>query len=324
MTPAWTISADGTDVTATLAQYLVSLSLTDQAGMESDTLQLVIADPEAVIAMPRIGAVLSVALGYAHTGPVSMGAYTVDTVELANPPRQLTIRAHAADLREGMKRRKTKGWESTTIGEIVTAIASAQGLTPAIGADLADIAVARIDQTNESDISFLTRLGQQYDAIATIKSGRLIFAKRGQGAATSGQPIEAVELSPLDCTSWRISLSETDKYTAAEARYYDRTTASEEWIRSGTGEGEAVLRLRQTFPDRARAKAAADARLAAITRGNATLSLTMPGNTALAAETPVTLAGFAPELDGRWVLTTATHTLDSGGYSTAVEGERAA
>lgn len=37
---------------------------------------------------------------------------------------------------------------------------------------------------------------------------------------------------------------------------------------------------------------------------------------------PLTLAGFGEGIDGRWVLTSVTHRLDSGGYVTEVEGER--
>ena len=323
MTPAWTLTADGADIRARLAEYLVSLRVTDRAGMESDDLDLVVADPRAEIAIPRLGAVLAVGLGYAHSGVIPLGEYVVDTVELSGPPRQMSIRAHAADLRGGLMARKTRGWEDTSVGDIVGTIAAEHGLTPAVGADLTRIEVAREDQTNESDPSFLTRLGQLYDAIASIKMGRLILARRGQGAAVSGAPIDAAALTPADLITWRLSLSEAERYTAVEARYYDRDSAAEEWVRAGSGDGDSVLRLRPTFPDRARAQAAADARLASLARGTTSASLTLPGRPALAAETPITLSGIAPELDGRWVITQAAHTLDGGGLRTEVQAERA-
>ena len=108
-----------------------------------------------------------------------------------------------------------------------------------------------------------------------------------------------------------------------EARIYDRDQAEEEWVKAGDdGEGEGTYRLRGTYPDRARAQAAADAKLASKSREETSMALTLPGRTDIAAETPVNLAGFAPELDGRWIIIRATHTLDSGGYVLAVEGER--
>ena len=35
------------------------------------------------------------------------------------------------------------------------------------------------------------------------------------------------------------------------------------------------------------------------------------------------LSGFAPELDGRWIVTTATHTISDAGYVTSIEAKRA-
>ena len=323
MIPAWTITADGTDVSARLADYLLTLRVTDRAGMESDDLELTVADPRAEIALPRLGAVLAVSLGYKSSGLVAMGSYTVDTVELSNPPRQMQIRGHAAELSGGLKTRKTRGWDATTVGQIVQTIAGEHGLTAAVDQDLASVAVARIDQTNESDPSFLTRLGQEHDAILSIKAGRLLFARRGQATTVSGTEIPAIALAPADVISWRLAITEAGKYTAVEARHYTRETASEEWVRAGEGDGDAVLRLRQTYPDRARAQAAADSRLAALARGQSSASITMPGNPVIAAETPLVLAGFDPVLDGRWIATTVAHTLDSGGLRTEIDAESA-
>lgn len=327
MTPIWTVAADGQDISDRLAAYLVSLSVTDQDGMESDELAIEVADPAAQIALPRLGAILTVAIGYAHSGPVPMGRYAVDGVELATPPRALAIRAHAADLRGSLKTRETKGWEATTLGAIVAAIASKHSLTPSVAADLAGQSVPRQDQTNESDISFLTRLGQTYDALVSIKQDHLIMTRRGQGRTASGAPIPEVALLPADATAWRIALSDADRYTAVEARYRDLAQAKDLWTRAGAAAGktagDGVYRLRPTFPDQARAQAAADAKLAALARGNTALSLTLPGRTDLAAETPLLLTGFDKELDGRWIVTSATHRIDSAGYVVSLEGERA-
>lgn len=324
MRPIWTLTADGENVTARLADYLLSLSVTDQAGMESDELDVTVADPLAQIAWPKHGASLTVAIGYAHTGTVAMGTFLVDTVEVSSPPRQIAIRAHAADLAKGFKTQRTKSWEDKTLGTIVGELAQAHGLTPRIASDLAGIQVARWDQTNESDMSCLTRLAQAYGAIATVKEGNLLFVRRGAATSASGQALGAVTLKPEEVTSWRVSLGDQDKYAAVEARHYDRDQAEESWEREelDTDGGEAVYRLRQTYPDRDRAKAAAKAKAGELARGKTSLALTLPGRTALGAEVPLTLAGFGDGIDGRWVLTSVTHRVDSGGYVTEVEGER--
>jgi phage protein D len=333
MRPIWTLTADGTDISARLGEFLVTLSVTDKAGIDSDELTLEIADPRGEIPWPRHGAKLAVALGYAHTGAVAMGEYTVDEVELSNPPRRWAIRARAAELREsGLKVRRTKSWEASTVGKIVSEIAAANGLIGKTAPTLASKPIARLDQTNESDLALLTRLSRQFDAIATVKVGTLLFTPRGTGQTVSGQALPAVTLRPEEVTDWRVSLADRDSYTAVEARWYDRDAAEEVVERAGTpaesgsdsgASSEAgVYRLRKTYTDAESAKTAAAAKLAALARGTAQLSLRLPGRTALAAESPLVLTGFGDGIDGTWILTSVEHRLDGNGYQTACEGER--
>jgi uncharacterized protein len=324
MRPTWSISADGTDVTGKLDDYLVSLTITDASGMDSDTLSLEVADPRAELAVPTLGAKLAVSLGYASTGLTQLGEYLVDAVEIACPPRSLSIRASAADLREDLKERKTKGWEDTTLGDIVTTIAGEHGLTAAVGASLKGETVARADQTNESDIAFLTRLGQRYDALVSVKAGRLVMTARGQGTAVSGTALDALALTPKDVTSWSLSLSEADQAKDVEAQWHDRDSAETRWERSeGTADAKgSTYRLRQTFPDQDAAKTAAKAKRQGLERAKRALRLTLPGSPAYGAEMPLSLSGFAEDLDGRWIATQVTHRLDSGGYVCQIAGEK--
>lgn len=322
MRPVWTIRADGTDISDKLAAFLISLSVVDKTGIDADELTLEIADPRGEIPWPRHGARLAVALGYAHTGAVAMGEYGVDEVELSNPPRRWSIRARAAELREGtLKVRRTKSWEGSTVGAVVADIASANGLIGKTHPALASKPIARLDQTNESDIALMTRLSRQFDAIATVKVGTLLFTPRGTGQTVSGQALTSVTLKPEEVTEWRVSLADRDRYTAVEARWYDRDAAEEVVERAGEGDGEAVYRLRKTYTDAEAAKTAAAAKLGALSRGTASLSLRLPGRTELAAESPVVLTGFGDGIDGEWILASVEHRIDSGGYQTAIEGE---
>lgn len=99
-------------------------------------------------------------------------------------------------------------------------------------------------------------------------------------------------------------------YPAETRAYVPKVKAAQQAATNGAG---PAVRLRQTFTDPALAQAAAQSRAGAITRGATTLSLTLPGNPALAAETPITLTGFAAEIDGRWIITSCIHTLNDQG-----------
>ncbi len=62
-------------------------------------------------------------------------------------------------------------------------IAGRHNLKPAIGDALAKIAIAHIDQTHESDLSFLTRLSKRYDAVMNVKDSHLLFMPIGHGTS---------------------------------------------------------------------------------------------------------------------------------------------
>lgn len=62
-----------------------------------------------------------------------------------------------------------------TVESVVSAIAHRYGLKPQISEMLMDIKIDHADQTEESDISFLTRMAEMLGAITTVKSGNLLF-----------------------------------------------------------------------------------------------------------------------------------------------------
>lgn len=69
----------------------------------------------------------------------------------------------------------------------VEQLAQEHELTPTVDQIPADIKIPHIDQTNENDANFLTRLGQRYDVIAPVKDEHLLFVRRGRGAHRLGK-----------------------------------------------------------------------------------------------------------------------------------------
>lgn len=171
-TPAFSISIEGRDITTVLDNRLMSLTLTDNRGFEADQLDLELDDADGKIVLPRRGAVITLALGWKGQPLFPKGAFTVDEIEHTGAPDRLTIRARSADFRETLNTRREKSWHKTTVGEVVKEIAARHKLKMALGKDLSDKPVEHIDQTNESDGSFLMRLARQYGAIASVKNGK--------------------------------------------------------------------------------------------------------------------------------------------------------
>ena len=182
MRPAYRILADQRDITDAIRDRLLSLTLTDEAGYQSDAVSLRLDDREGRIELPRKGAKLEVELGYEERGLAQMGLYVVDEIELAGPPDTLTIQAKAVDMKSSLKQHKTRAW-SNTIQEIVSTIAQEHGLEPRVDSTLGAIRIPHIDQTEESDLHFITRLGQQYDAVGKPAEHYVLFVPHGQASS---------------------------------------------------------------------------------------------------------------------------------------------
>lgn len=81
--------------------------------------------------------------------------------------------------------------------------------------------------------------------------------------------------------------------------------------------------LRDSYATEDAAKAAAEAELGRIGRGAATLEITLAiGQPALMVQTPVSVRGWKPEIDGTgWLCKTVEHSLDGNGSTTRLELE---
>jgi hypothetical protein len=325
VTPDFRILADSVDVTAAIRARLLSLSMTDEAGWQSDRFEFSIDDRGGTVAMPATGARLEVSLGYRETGLAPLGAFVVDEVVISAPPMTMTVRAKAADMRRTLKEARTRAWHETTFGAIVAAIAGENGYAARVSPDLADIPIPHLDQTAESDINLLTRLAEQYGATVKAANGALLVVPRGLGKTASGRILPAIALTPAELMRWSVTLAERGKYAAVQAQYRDLASGRDVPVTVGEAPtGQPVYVLRTPYPDTAQAQAAARAKLEALERGKSSVDLTLIGRTDVMAETWITLQGFRPGADGTWWLTRVEHRLDRSGFSTECTGESVA
>ncbi|WP_241499334.1 phage late control D family protein [Chromobacterium sphagni] len=352
--PACRIVLSGKDITAKLEPRLISLSLTDNRGFEADQLDIVLDDSDGKLDIPERGVTVSVAIGWAGQALVDKGSYIVDEVEYTGAPDTLTLRARATDLRAGIATKREKSWHKTTLGAIVQAIAKANGLTPAIPAWLARQKVEHIDQTSESDANLLTRLAKQYDAIATVKAGRLIFCKAGDAETVTGRPFPACLISRRSGDNHRFNVADRNAYTAVKAYWHDvrgakkgevivdantkferraavtklgrkskRTKLTAIQQKGMEPSSQNVKVLRHVYVSEATALQGAKAAWQKLQRGVAEFSITLAeGCPELFPELPAQVQGFKPVIDATgWVLKKVTHQLGDGGYTTALELE---
>jgi phage protein D len=209
-TPDFRVTLEGKDLTSSIEPRLQSLTVTECRQDEADTLDLTLDDHDGRLAIPKRGAVLEVSIGWLGSPLTSKGKFTVNEVEHSGAPDIITIRARSASMTKGMGERKEKSWHRQTIAAIVRAIAGTYQLKPAVGDALGKIAIPHVDQTNESDMAFLTRLAKRYDAVMTVKNGSLLFMPIGEGRTSSGKELQALAIARSDGDQHRYHIAKRE------------------------------------------------------------------------------------------------------------------
>lgn len=354
LTPQAVLTINGRPFGTKTQSRIISISLTDKRGFEADELNIELDDEGGAIAIPEIGNEITLQLGYAETGLIDKGKFKVSEFTASGSPDRLNITARAADLAETLAEQVEKSWHKKTLYEIIETIAKKHGYPHKIADRYKQEKIAHIDQTNESDASFMSRLAEQYDAIATVKNGTLLFIPAGGGETAGGKPIPPAAITRAAGDSHSFSYSTSDSYSAVRAYYTDRRTGNKKEVvvnqdnayperktvkkekkvkgktfqankkeninRRIDATGQKIKTLRHLYATENAAWSGARSAYKKLKRGTAQFSITLAaGRPDLFPETPATVSGFKPEIDAeQWLVTEAAHKLDGGGYTTAI------
>ncbi|VVO02882.1 hypothetical protein PS834_02808 [Pseudomonas fluorescens] len=320
--PAFRLSVDGLDIAQKISPRLMSMELTDNRGVEADQLTITLSDHDGLLTIPPKGTVLRLWLGWSDTGLVDKGTYTVDETEHSGAPDVLSIRARSADLRKGLKTKRERSWSNTTLGEVLGDIALGNNLTATIAGALDGLPILQLDQANESDANLISRLGEEFDAVASVKAGCLLCLPAGGGKTASGLDLPHITLIRIDGDQHRYLQADRDSYDGVRAYYYDVNSAKKQEAIAGGGDN--LKDLRHTYSDQQSALRAARSEFRRLQRGSATLSYTLAmGRPDLIPELTYTLQGVKAEIDEIiWYGGNVQHSLTAdGGYTVSLELE---
>lgn len=335
--PAYMLTLDGADITQNFSDRLIGLTMTDNRGFEADQLDIALDDTDGLVELPPRGASLTLWLGWQGSALVNKGSFTVDEIEHRGAPDTLTIRGRSADFRGSLNSRREQSWHDTTLGVIVETIAQCNKLTASVADSLKAIAIPHIDQTQESDAAFLSRLAERNGASVSVKAGKLLFLKAGSAMTASGKPIPQMTVERGDGDRHQFAIADREAYTGVTAKWLHtrdpkpqkqkvklkrkpkeqhlralqhpkaaKTSTKakkkkEQEAREGeymAGESDNALELTTIYATKAQAMRAAQAKWDNIQRGVAEFSITLAtGRADLFPETPVAVKGFKRVID---------------------------
>lgn len=317
----WRITIDGREVEK---RRMVSLTTTDNRGLEVDQLTVEFSDQDGLLALPQKGVALEVAIGYYGKELVDRGTFIVDCVKHTGPPDMVVVTAKSARMShkngadnvrtevgkgDKLKVGKERSWVDITLGDMIEQIAGAHQLEPKVSKALSVHYFRQIDQT-ESDAHFLTRIAEDLDAVATVKAGRLLFLEAGKAQNADGKTVERIEIRRQDGDRHNFEAAEKGRFTGCSAHWHDHSTGKRKKV--DVGDDGYRKRLPRTYPTEADATKAAKSEHGRLSRGLATIELDIADpDPYLFAETPATLKGWnKPEIDhDRWVITKVTFSI---------------
>lgn len=319
--PDYRLVVNGRDITPKVNGRLIDLTVTTARGDEADTLSLTLSDHDGALEIPPKGAEIQVAFGWRGQPLEDKGLFIVDDAIFDGPPDVISISARAADMRSGLPTRKTRSWHETTVGDLVTTVADNHSLKPVIGQGLGGRIIEHLDQTDESDINLVTRLAEKHDAIATVKSGRLLFLPKGQAKTNSGRAMPLITVTPGDGDGYSYREKDRDDYTGVIAYYNNLDTGEQVAVKTGTD--ERTKTLRGTYANEKEASAAGVAELNRIKRGEAEFSMTLAtGRPDVGPEFRMRVQGLKRQINEReWVIATASHSVSDSGLVTSLQAE---
>ena len=343
--PDFSITLEGRDASLkNITQRIMRLTMTDNRGFEADRVTLEIDDADGEVVLPERGTLLSLTMGWKGGSLTNKGTFVVDEVAHDGPPDKLTISANSADFREEFNVKREVSWHDVTVERVVSAIAHRYGLKAQISEMLMDIEIDHADQTEESDMSFLTRMADMLGAIATVKNGCLLFILPGGGVTASGRALPSFALTRSDGDGHRFRIADRNAYTGVKAHWLDlkfgqkkavnvkkrnaQTTKKPEKSSAREGgymegaEGNVYV-LRKTYPNEEAARRAAAARWQQLQRGAAEFSITLArGRADLYPEMHGTVSGFKSDIDNQdWIISRIEHVIDDSGFTTRLELE---
>ncbi len=315
--PIFELFYEKKNITKDVSPYVTNIEYTDNEHGESDELSITFEDSEKLWQgswIPSKGDCLRVYIGYEAEKLLNCGIFEIDELEYDTPPDTITVKALATGIKKPLRQKNSVGYENKTLKQIAKEIADKHGYT--LVGNVADVRVDRITQNKERDLSFLTKLAEQYGYIFKIAENNLVFydVKKLKGAKST----QIFYKSDLTHINFREKTSQ--KYKSVQVSYFD---PKKKKTVKATAKNDSVVK-----GDTLKINVRCSNRKDAIVKAKAALgtadtkiegSLDFVGNPYLIAGTNIEIKGVG-HFSGKYHITQARHVIDKmSGYKTLCE-----
>jgi len=326
MRPRAIITINGQPVSGVFMERLISVTVNDREGVKSDSVDLELDAGPPYLAVPDTKAIIAVSLGYGAQ-MMFMGRFTADDIDLSCLPYTLKISGKSADMKSPAKQHGDKHYDDKSVKDIVGDLAKRMGISAKTSGAVGGIKLKWFALEGESPIHAVQRLAERVNGLATVKNGQLLFVERGAGQSAGGAALGTLVIKPAMVQPGSLSVKWTGRESVEKVKstYHDRGKAKRETVEvPGDKKGKGTYTIRHNHANKDEAERAAGSKAKELERETITTSVTIEGNTAARAGSPMNYQGIHPAIDPlQFIIGSASHRyVKNSGYSTGITGKK--
>lgn len=231
------------------------------------------------------------------------GKFCVDDLSLSGP--NLTCTIGGVSTPEGNAFRSTersKTWKDITLKELARNIASKYHLK--LIYEGSTIKLGTLEQSNETDCSFLNKVCSDYAMAIKVYSGKVVIFDKGIYEAR--KPVATI--SKANTIDWSYNSTLTGTYTGARIKY--TTGDDNKELDCTVGSGKRILNINQKVDNLADAQLKACGKVNTENEKAVTMSITIMANTRITAGSTVKITGLY-KLNGKYFVDKVTHKIEA-------------
>lgn len=254
---------------------------------------------------------------------LKMGLFELDSLKASGPPNTVTIKGTSLFYSSAIRQtERDKAWENYYLSGIAREVAKRGGLDFRYDSK-SNPYYSRVEQTSQSDISFLVDLVHRAGISMKIYNNTLILFD--QATYEAKNPVRTFKRGDGSYEKWDMETNEADcKYDSCKVYYTDPKTKKKysAWAYADDYDKDAdehqVLYINQRVTSNIDAQALAVKMLRMKNKFEYEVKLTIPGDPAMVAGVTVRLSGWGT-FSGKYIIKQSKHTLSrSSGYSTQI------
>lgn len=311
------VNYEHVNITNEIAGSVTTLTYTDVASGESDTLSLSLQDRERKWMgswAPKKGDHISASVSFqdwdreGDNWGIYCGSFEVDDISMSGPPSTCTIGAVSIPRSTAFnEEERTKNWEEATVKEIAAEIASRAGISLYYGAE--EIPIKSMEQDRQTDCKFLHAVCEKYGLAMKVFAEKIVIFD--EALYESAAP--AMELKYEDfAAGYQYKSTLEGTYTGAKVAYSDPITGEDHIVT--VGGGDRIKEINEEADSAADAQKKAIAALNNANKKDTTFSGTVRAKRELLASRCISISGFGVP-DGIYYLDKVVTKISGSGAS---------